>query len=684
MNKVVNFKIAVALLVAAFLSGICSAAETITLETLLDEMLDRGQLARLDSPAYTCRQFSSYDRGAVAPDQPGWFANGDQSQFLRTETTAGREEQVMMDTEGPGAIVRWWLTMAGEGSGKGTLRVYLDGAPEPAIEGNVFDIMSRGKLAGAPLSMGVSPDTDELRRGHDLYLPIPYARSCKVTFEKEEAGAFYYQINYRTYEAEAKVESYSPAVRQRADEAVSRTREKLAACDRSGAGDFQDAPLAGTIAAGKSASATFAGPACLRGLSLRLQADDLEQALRSTVLRIAFDGKETVWCPAGDFFGTGHQLHPYRSWYTEVSGDGTLACFWVMPFAKSAIVTLENVGSQPVEVTGAKVATGPWEWDGDSLVFHSTWRQLYKAETPGKTGCDVNFVTVTGQGKYAGDTLTIFNGSGAWWGEGDEKIFVDGESFPSHFGTGTEDYYGYAWCRAEPFATPFIALPCGDGNGGKAPGFSVNCRWRALDAIPFEKRFQFDMELWHWAKTKINFAPATFFYARPGAEVSVPPDPEQAALPVAKERADLVPMFQLPGAIEGETMKIRSVTGGKTQVQKIAQFADSWSREQQLWWMDAAEGDKLTLEFPAEKSGVRPVKARLTLARDYGTATIRLNGAVLKENLNFYDPDLLCRDFDLGKAEIKETGNVLEIEITGSDPKAIPRRMVGLDCLVIE
>ena len=34
----------------------------------------------------------------------------------------------------------------------------------------------------------------------------------------------------------------------------------------------------------------------------------------------------------------------------------------------------------------------------------------------------------------------------AWWGEGDEKVFVDGEKFPSHFGTGTEDYYGYAWC----------------------------------------------------------------------------------------------------------------------------------------------------------------------------------------------------------------------------------------------
>lgn len=36
-----------------------------------------------------------------------------------------------------------------------------------------------------------------------------------------------------------------------------------------------------------------------------------------------------------------------------------------------------------------------------------------------------------------------------WWGEGDEKLFVDGEKFPSTFGTGSEDYVGYAWA-AEP------------------------------------------------------------------------------------------------------------------------------------------------------------------------------------------------------------------------------------------
>ena len=62
-----------------------------------------------------------------------------------------------------------------------------------------------------------------------------------------------------------------------------------------------------------------------------------------------------------------------------------------------------------------------------------------------------------------GDTLAVVNGAAAWWGEGDEKIYVDDESFPSHFGTGTEDYYGYAWCRAKSFSSPFHANRKGAG-----------------------------------------------------------------------------------------------------------------------------------------------------------------------------------------------------------------------------
>ena len=69
------------------------------------------------------------------------------------------------------------------------------------------------------------------------------------------------------------------------------------------------------------------------------------------------------------------------------------------------------------------------------------------------------------------------------------------------------------------FESPFHAQP--DGRGNLAVGFSVNSRYRALDAIPFTKQIKFDMELWHWADTQVNYAPSTFWYARPGATCNV-------------------------------------------------------------------------------------------------------------------------------------------------------------------
>ncbi|HEY1789780.1 MAG TPA: hypothetical protein VGJ73_16650, partial [Verrucomicrobiae bacterium] len=101
----------------------CSAE--ITLDSLLKEMTDSGAVARWPSPSFTLHQCSSYDRARIDPDKPGWFANNDFSQYIRKEHQDGRTEKVMMDADGPGCIVRFWLTTTQ--NKKGTLRIYLDG-----------------------------------------------------------------------------------------------------------------------------------------------------------------------------------------------------------------------------------------------------------------------------------------------------------------------------------------------------------------------------------------------------------------------------------------------------------------------------------------------------------------------------------------------------------------------------
>ena len=76
------------------------------------------------------------------------------------------------------------------------------------------------------------------------------------------------------------------------------------------------------------------GSAAVRELSVKLDSYDVPKVTRSVVLRMEFDGQETVWCPIGDFFGSGIGLNPFQGWYRTVAEDGTMSCRWVMPYQR--------------------------------------------------------------------------------------------------------------------------------------------------------------------------------------------------------------------------------------------------------------------------------------------------------------------------------------------------------------
>ncbi|MCC6680415.1 MAG: DUF2961 domain-containing protein [Phycisphaeraceae bacterium] len=659
-------------------------AQTIRLESLLDEMIDRDAVARWPQPAYTCSQASSYDRRSVSPDdQSTWYANGDRSWFVRSEQRDGRQELVMMDVEGPGAIVRIWCTWSNFSDG--TVRIYLDGSEQPAIEGPLAAILDGGALVDKPLGQGDSELTEYGRRGHNLYLPIPYAKHCMVTYQSngqiadgapKGTEALYYQINYRTYAQETAVETFSMEQLSALNAKIDSVQKALSAAQPQ-TGDLKRTSLDGALAPGESKQVQIIGPAAIRALTLKLAAQDMAQALRSTVLEINCDGEQTVWCPLGDFFGVGYRPEAYWSWYTRSSEDGQLSAWWVMPFEKSCSVSLHNLGKQPVTISDSSAGTGDWTWDDRSMHLHAAWHLAPDLPTqtnePADHGAfDFNYVTVEGKGVYVGDTLTIYNGHTRWWGEGDEKVYVDGETFPSHIGTGTEDYYGYAWCRPEKFSSPFHAQPYGQGNNHV--DMSVNSRYRLLDGIPFTASLKFDMEVWHWAKTIIDYAPTTFWYARPGATSNVQPNADMAALPVKLA----APPMQVEGAIEGEDMKVKGYTGGNTRVQEGGNWG--WSGDKQLWWRDGHVGDELMLTIDVPRAGRYHAVANLTKAKDYAIVTIKL-GDLTTPEINLYHTEGASQLVELGDCTLKAGSQTLLVRITGMDPAAVPARMFGLDYL---
>lgn len=200
-------------------------SNTVTMRGLLEEMVDPDVRARWPEPAFTTRQASSYDRHRTAPNQPGWFDNEDHSHYIRAEVHAGREEQVMMDAEGPSALVRFFLTSAGPRTAY--IRVYLDGSDTPAIEWPTYDLLGGSLNVGEPLQAQHPPPLDG---GSTLYLPIPYAHHCKVTVEEADpahAEARYYQIDYRTYVPGTSVATFTEAALDAARLVISRVNQQL-------------------------------------------------------------------------------------------------------------------------------------------------------------------------------------------------------------------------------------------------------------------------------------------------------------------------------------------------------------------------------------------------------------------------------------------------------------------------
>jgi len=548
--------------VLAALSSCIASAQTVTYSGLLEEMADRDALARFPSPAYRQLQGSTYNRASVARDQPdqtfsGWFADSDGVFSIRQEPSpsGGATEHVVMEHTGPGAITKLWTPFFYRDYGNrigARIRIYLNGSNVPVIDEHLIELVTRlewntsdyGSKTASRNSFTVPhPIAAFTARAGNCYLPIPFSASCKVTMSDLP---FYDIVSYRAYDPGAAVENFSMALYAAAS---NQARLNLTARQIGSATNFDGGTLHQTnrsLAAGAAMTLHLnAGAAAVRHLEVRLDAAQIAAApaaLRSTVLIMTFDGGQTVWCPLGDYFCSADSIHPFDTWTRSVTADGRMICRWVKPYRTSASLTLANFGANAVDAT-LTARTGDWTWNDNSMHFHASWRP--DDVVPGTPPSDWNFVDALGKGVLVGDAWTVGNIHGSWWGEGDEKIYVDDDyevaKSPGLFGTGTEDYYGWAGgvvpTRTDEFSAPYLANVRVGGLDGGTKGYNINTRIRALDAIPFTRRLRFDMESSFGTDMRnpwnvLGYSSTVFWYAIPGATDNRPPDPAGASKPL--------------------------------------------------------------------------------------------------------------------------------------------------------
>lgn len=502
------------------------------MQSLLAEMIDRDCLARYPNPPYQSLQASSYNRESIRRDKPGWFADSDGVGFIREESLGGKKEWVIMEHVGPGAITKMWTPFFYYDFNNRVgpnVRIYLDGSTKPVLDESLIKLV-RGE-GSIP-----NPFAQTTARAGDSYLPIPFAKSVKVTMTDRP---FYNIVSYRAYPSGTRVKSFSPPP----------DYTKLPFPSRLGSASMGMLHTFGSYrvipAGGSEETPLPSGPHAIEKLYVRISGDERSrrEALRSTVISVTFDGEETIYCPIGDFFSSVEEWHRVMTFSRGSSTiDHIQACEWVMPYRSNAKVRISNFGKVGIQVD-VKVRTKPWKWDANSMHFYARWRpDDIVAGTPFQ---DWNFVDIRGKGVYVGDSFIVLNiKKDTWWGEGDEKVYVDDDwdkGFPRIFGTGTEDYYGWAGgvlpTKDDEFFHPFLNNVSVGGLDGHTQGYNICTRERGLDAIPFTKRLRFDMESSFGVDMRnkwdlLGYSAVTFFYALPGATHNRPALPESASKPI--------------------------------------------------------------------------------------------------------------------------------------------------------
>ena len=228
---------------------------------------------------------------------------------------------------------------------------------------------------------------------------------------------------------------------------------------------------------------------------------------RYSILRIYWDDEKepSVECPVGDFFCMGwNEYSPLNSLAVCVNPGSAFNCYWTMPFHKKCKITMENINETDAMNLYYQIDYTLTDVPDDAAYFHAQYRRSNPNETSVHTIID----GVKGRGQFVGVYLAWGVHNNGWWGEGEIKFYLDGDTkFPTICGTGTEDYFcgSYNFDRGgkyTEFCSPYSGLvqvihP--DGTYHSQQRFGLY-RWHIADPIRFEKDLRVTIQDLGWRK----------------------------------------------------------------------------------------------------------------------------------------------------------------------------------------
>lgn len=641
------------LIILAALTVSASAQTTLTQADLLRRMIDLDRLMTPPAKGERTLLFSSWDR-TQRDVRDGrlihWDANSDTNQFLRVD----QGWSVMAECEGAGVVNRIWVDKP-----VGQLRLTID--DQAVLTAKMNDVFE-----GAVEPFG-APFCEVIRNGEGATCRFPIGFSNGLRIECQEfTGA--YQIDVTQPPTGVAVVPFQPKLDAEDEKALREVGEilKQGFTEKQLLSGRRISSQGGQQSVAPRAALTWDidKPGVIRALYVATT-DRFEPreayALHNVIIRLTTDGasKPDIEAPLAEFFGVGFERQRYNSLvlgtdrWTDMPGEFPpeswfMYCFFPIPFSAKARIEIENRTSKKL---GLMLLT---KVDRDAPPVNALrFRARYHTEDPCKT-FDYPILDESGPGRLVGCSLHIDCPRAEWWGSGDHKMWVDGESFPSILGTATSHYFGNLDAELLVASGPFQGVT-------RAASFGKNSlyRWHIADSVPFAKSLKFTIENWQIKQQDdVYYSSTAYWYADAKAPIRDKP------LTLKELRT---PGLRIPGAVEIEG-HVRGSDWGVVLEQRHSGGVE-YSGERAV---RITTTQPVAIEVPAPAKGKYRIGLRANPQRSFGSIDVRGDAGMIGKVEYRRAAEGM---YEIGVVELKEGSNNITI---------VCDRSTILDCWTLE
>ncbi len=417
---------------------------------------------------------------------PEHYGDLDHGSFLEVYDVDGGVEAVLAEMHGAGAVSWMWSA-----NPAGTLVLEIDGTKT--------EQSFQSFLAGRWLPKR-GPFASKTAGGYNLHFPILHKKHCRVLVQaksRAELGSLFYQIAWNALETDKAIESFNVSAIRKSGGELKRVADRWMEPPVFNLAESRTLAL---IPGEWCDAVTISG----RGLFELLEIKAGSKAeLAGLNIDFYWDGHNTpsLSCPLYMLCGISDRFENVES--LPVSVDGAMATVrWPMPFGNGARIRLQNTGDSPVEC--ALLMAFDREFESPDR-FCGKFSEHQDIPSEGKR--TLTLAEVQDEGSIVGCIMQVENQSDGWWGEGDPVIWLDGAENPGWHGTGTEDYFGFAWCSNKEFQHPLRGQTRADLS------FAAMYRYHLLDALPFSGGARFGFEAHGIGTGSLNYSTLVLWYS---------------------------------------------------------------------------------------------------------------------------------------------------------------------------